>query len=207
MDINEAYHYPPELLQLLIDVIPRLSKSKRDTLLFFRGAGTPEVMLADVEQQLTNSPKDVNKFQMARTVLTRVNAAGDPLLRVRREIVKRVAEFEAFTRCWENDQLQARGLVAQVREIVNVKDSFTRINIERQKELNTHRATRDIDLVQKAAERLKREEIKDRLFALFAQPNAQLRGKALEVCSTRCSRWMECSSEKRSACAVPPVKE
>jgi restriction system protein len=181
MDINEAYHYPPELLQLLIDVIPRLSKSKRDTLLFFRGAGTPETMLADIEQQLATNPKNVNKFQMARTVLTRVNAGGDPLLRVRREIVKRVAEFEAFTRCWENDQLQARGLVAQVREIVNVKDSFTRINIERQKELNTHRATRDSEMAQRTAERLKRDGVKDRLFALFAEPNAQLRGKALEA--------------------------
>ena len=35
MDI--VFHYPPELMSLLIDTIPRLCRSYEDTLLFFQG--------------------------------------------------------------------------------------------------------------------------------------------------------------------------
>ena len=33
----------------------------------------------------------------------------------------------------ESDQLKARGLVSQIRQVVNVKDSFTRMNLERER--------------------------------------------------------------------------
>ena len=178
--MNEAFHYPPELLTLLIEAIPRLNRGKPDVVLFFRGAGTPDAYLADIEKQLAQQPKSVGKFQIARTVLTRVNEAGDGLLRVRREIVKRVAEFEDFTRCWPDDQLQARGLVAQIQQTVNVKDSFTRMNIERRRSEEAHRQARDREAGMAAAELQKREEVKRALFALFGEPNAQSRGKALE---------------------------
>jgi hypothetical protein len=55
-------------------------------------------------------------------------------LRPRREIIKRVVEFEHFETCWPEDQLKAKGLVASVREAVNTKDAFTRMKQERDAE-------------------------------------------------------------------------
>lgn len=34
-----TFHYPPELCNLLVDVVPLLNRSKPDVLMFFRGAG------------------------------------------------------------------------------------------------------------------------------------------------------------------------
>ena len=41
-EIDEAWHYPPELVSLLIDAVPRLVKGKMDQLNVFRGAGVAE---------------------------------------------------------------------------------------------------------------------------------------------------------------------
>jgi hypothetical protein len=53
---------------------------------------------------------------------------------VRREVLKRVSQFEDFSSCWENDRYKTQGHVAQIQKVVNVKDSFTRINLDREKE-------------------------------------------------------------------------
>jgi hypothetical protein len=37
--MSEAYHYFPDLLQLLVKTIDALHRSKLDVILFFRGAG------------------------------------------------------------------------------------------------------------------------------------------------------------------------
>ena len=42
MNMDITFHYPPELMNLLIDVIPLLNRSKQDVFLFFRGAGVSE---------------------------------------------------------------------------------------------------------------------------------------------------------------------
>jgi len=67
MDIT--YHYPPELLNLLIDTIPRLCRSKRNLLLFFRGAGIRRLDLTDMEAKVDANRDSVNKFQITRTIL------------------------------------------------------------------------------------------------------------------------------------------
>lgn len=64
---------------------------------------------------------------IVRTVLDRLNAKGKPSLLERREILKRVTEFEDFSTCWASDQLKAKGLVAEVSRVIGVKDSFTRM--------------------------------------------------------------------------------
>jgi restriction system protein len=46
MDI--PYHYPPELLDLLVDTIPLLTRSKKGVLDFLRGAGIEDRYLADL---------------------------------------------------------------------------------------------------------------------------------------------------------------
>ena len=125
MDIS--FHYPPELFQLLIDAIPKLCKSKRDLLLFFQGAGVSQTILQSHEQLLRSDKNSFNKYHVTRELLTKINEQGESSLRVRREVLKRVTEFEDFSVCWDNDRAAARGLVAQIRDVINVKDSFTRM--------------------------------------------------------------------------------
>lgn len=178
MDI--VYHYPPELLQLLIDTIPRLCRSKKDVILFFRGAGVPQSNYSDVNQQLNADSNSVNKFQIARTVLTRLNERGETSLRERREVLKRVVEFEDFSTCWPNDQLRAKGLVSEVRRVVNVKDSFTRMDQERERE-RKQKASEHQRQVQRAKDRRDGfDEIKTDFYALFSHTNPQARGTLCE---------------------------
>ncbi len=178
MDI--VFHYPPELISLLIDTIPRLCRSYEDTLGFFQGAGVEFAITADLWVLLKNDRKSLNKFKIARTVLTRLNEQGEVTLRERREIVKRVVEWEDFSTCWENNRLEAQGLVSQIRSVVNVKDSFTRMKEERTRERKQHSSQREAEV---EALRKRKESIavvrKD-LQNLFAIQDSQKRGKALE---------------------------
>lgn len=50
MDI--VFHYPPELFQLLVQVVPLLCRSKDDVLLFFKGAGVESSLLDDLWEQV-----------------------------------------------------------------------------------------------------------------------------------------------------------
>lgn len=122
----------------------------------------------------------VKKYEIARTVLARLNEKGDATLRERREIVKRVVEFEDFSTCWPNDQLEAKGLVAEVRRVVNTKDSFTRINLEREAEKKKHIAKQQAELAKTLQKKAMLDAIKKDLYALFNESNSQKRGKALE---------------------------
>jgi hypothetical protein len=110
---SDPFHHPPELLSLLIDTIPLLCRSKRDVLLFFQGSGVPDPLLRDLALSLRTDPQGINKYHIARTVLTRLNERTDAYLGPRREVLKRVVEFEDFSTCWPQDQLKAKGLVAE----------------------------------------------------------------------------------------------
>jgi len=94
-----TFHYPPELFNLLVDVVPLLNRSKQDVLVFFRGAGVSDTTTADIAAHLRSAPKDVNKYQMVRTVLERLNAKGEAALRERREVLRRVVDFANFDSC------------------------------------------------------------------------------------------------------------
>jgi len=118
--METIYHYPPELLDLLIQTIPRLVRSKSDVVLFFEGAGVDRQHLRDVRAIVQTNKDSISKFEIARRVLQRINADGDAGLRARREIVKRVVEFEDFSSCWENNRLEAQGLVSRVQHVVGV---------------------------------------------------------------------------------------
>lgn len=178
MDIT--YHYPPELLNLLIDTIPLLSRSKQNLLLFFRGAGVRRTDLADLEVQVASDRHAINKYQITRTVLQRLNERGETALRERRELLRRVVEFEDFSSCWPGDDLKAKGFVGEVRRIVNVKDSFTRMRQEKDDE--RRQRLLEQERVNKAAQerREKLEGVRRDLCALFSIPNPQERGISLE---------------------------
>ncbi len=178
--MDNTFHYPPELLQLLIDAVPKLCKSKRDLLLFFQGAGVSKETLKPYDDLLHANKAAFNKYPVTREILTRINEQGEAGLRTRREVLKRVTEFEDFSVCWDNDRAAARGLVAQIRDVVNVKDSFTRMKVEKDEERRRRIEERDSAGKDLVARNAKKDGVKAALFALFGEADAQKRGKALE---------------------------
>lgn len=137
--------------------------------------------MEEIEAQLKSDTKSLNKYQIARQVLEKLNARGDSGLAARREVIKRIVEFEEFSTCWPENQLKAKGLVTDIRKVVNVKDSFTKMKQERDSE---RQAVIERARAEQEAANAKRNQIhsiRDRLNALFAmddKPNA--RGKELE---------------------------
>ncbi len=107
---DTAFQYPPDLFALLVDVIPALCRAKQDVVLMFRGAGVPGSMTADIETRIKQDRESVKKYEIARTILARMNEGGDPLLAPRRELLRRITEFEDFSRCYESDVMKGARL-------------------------------------------------------------------------------------------------
>jgi restriction endonuclease Mrr len=180
MTQTDIFHYPPELFELLIETIPLLNRSKKSVILFFRGAGVPDRLLEDISNKLNVDKESINKYDIVRIVLTRINEKTDAYIRVRRELLKRIVEFESFTNCWEADQYKAKGLVAEIRNIVNVKDTFTRMKQEKENAQAKHAAeyNKKVEEIKKRTELI--EKTKKEFFSLFGMSNPQERGKKLE---------------------------
>ena len=183
-----TYHYPPELFDLLVDTIPRLSRSKVGVIDFLRGAGVEERDLADLRREVRNPSTKISKFKIVRTVLARLNERGETTLRERREIIKRVVEFEDFSACWPNEQLQAKGLVAQIQKLVNVKDTFTRMKQERETERMQRIAASEARLNEKRQKEEALDEVKVAFYRLFAEQDVHKRGRLLESAMTNLFR-------------------
>jgi restriction system protein len=179
-ELDISYHYPPELLELLCDAVPALFRSKQGVIDFFVGAGVPKKLLDDWKIKLQQDKESVKKHEIARSVLCRLNDAGEPALALRREVIKRVSEFDDFSSCWDNDRYKAQGLVAQIQKLVNVKDSFTRINLEREKERKQRQAVYEASVQAKQKETEERAAIRDSLYKLFGETDPHKRGKQLE---------------------------
>jgi restriction system protein len=180
MDIT--FHYPPDLFELLVEAIPRLCRSKKAVLLFLQGAGVSSDLLDDLWHRVETDRDNIHKYEIVRTILTRLNERGETTLRERREILKRVTEFDDFSTCWPNDQLKAKGLVAEIRRVVDVKDSFTRMRQEVEKERKKRQAEHEARITEIREKQVELTSIKDDLFALFGIPDdqSQKRGKLLE---------------------------
>ena len=179
--MDNTYQYPPELLNLLKDVIPKLCKSKDDLITFFRGAGLSKAMLQPYENLLKTDKESFNKYPVAQELLKKINEKGDGALKERREVLKRVTEFQDFSVCWPTDQAPARGLVAQIRDVVNVKDSFTKMNIERQEERKQRIEKENVEKENLRKHKEAIGSIKNNLFKLFSVTEPQKRGKSLET--------------------------
>jgi restriction system protein len=178
--VDVVFHYPPELTQLLIQTIPLLCPTKRDVLSFFRGSGVGGSMREDLEEQVRKDRDSINKYEIVRVVLERLNARGEAALRERREILRRVTEFDDFSTCWPNDQLKAKGLVAEISRVIGVKDSFTRMR-QAQEEERKSRIAQQEDKMRAAAERRSAlESLRVELGRLFGEPDPVRRGKTLE---------------------------
>jgi len=184
----KAFHYPPEVFDLLANVIPLLNRSKKDVFVFFRGAGVPDFFMKDLWEKFENDKNSVNKYLISRSILAAINEAGDAALACRREILKRVVEREDFSTLWPDDQLKAKGLVAELRRVVHVKDSFTRMRSERDEEVKKFR-----EQAAKRTEKFKKvksdiESTKRDLFSLFAMDDPHKRGIELEKVINRLFR-------------------
>jgi restriction system protein len=181
-NLNLPYHYPPELLQLMVDAITVLCRSKDDVVKLFRGAGVPNELI-DPHALLLRDKETRDLFKkplVARRILTELNERGDVCLRERREVARRVVQWDNFSTCWENDRDKAISLVAQIRQLVNGKDTLTRIAEEREREAAERRAPVRAELAKKQALELARKEIQSELFSLFSLTDHSKRGKLLE---------------------------
>lgn len=182
---GQVYHFSVELLNLLIDTIPKLCKSKSDVLVFFSSAGVSQKFLADIRCRVEQDRNNISKYQIVRDVIIRLNEAGDDKLRERREIIKRVVEFKDFSGCWPDDQIPARGLVARVRESINHTDSSTRQqqyhDSQREEERKKRQQDEEARIKQLNLKKQKRQQLKFELSALYQETNAQKRGKQLEA--------------------------
>lgn len=178
--MDAAYHFTPDLFNLLVQAIPKLCRSKNDVLVFFRSAGVPSRHIGDLAATVQRDKDSISKYELARRVLERINAEGDKTLAARREVIKRIVEFDDFAGCWPNDVLEAQGLVAQIQRIVNVKDSFTRMNLEREEERKQRQRDHEAKMKKVQQRTADRAAVKNDLFALFSMQNAWKRGKQLE---------------------------
>ena len=178
MDI--VYHYPPELMALLVDVIPKLCRSKQNLIDFFKGAGVDRGIIAPIQTRIDADRDAINKYEMTRSVLAKLNDFGETTLRERREILKRVLEFDDFSVCWENDRREAQGLVAQIGKLVDLKDSVTKITLDLDAERSRRIAGQEARVAEKRERSRRIDVLKKDLFALFSQTDPHKRGKALE---------------------------
>lgn len=179
--MDDHFHYPPDVFNLLVDTIPLLCKGKEDVLLFLRGAGVPNEDLVEMQVKVRADRKSISKFAIVRDVLEKLNKRGDAGLAPRREIIKRVVEFEHFSMCWENDVHKAKANVGDLARIVNHRDSFTRMN--QQREAAQAEVTAKARAEREAAAEKSRKilDVRDRLNALFGmEAEPQKRGKQLE---------------------------
>ena len=179
MTADIAFHYPPDVFDAVVDAVPLLTRSKRDVVLFFRGCGMNRAFLSRIEERIDSQPK-FSKYHITREILAYVNDLGDSGLGPRREILKRISEFDDFSSCYPDNQMKARGAVAAVGQLINKKDSFTRIQHEREQDLKLHRDAKRAELAREQAKRAQREKVKADLFALFGEQDPGRRGKALE---------------------------
>jgi restriction system protein len=166
----------------LIETIPKLVKSKPLLISFFRNAGVSRSTLKPYEEIIERDKDSIKMYDIARELLIKVNEQGDQARSARSKILKAVVDFEDFdTCCYDKWRNEARGLVWKVREIVNRKDAFTRMNIERKQEKLKNIREKEVALV---AEQKKKKEctkkVKSDLSSLTKNENPHKRGKALE---------------------------
>lgn len=182
MEADLRYHFPPDLLELLVSTVPLLYKGKESLLLFFRGAGVSPDVYRDLSQRVKEDRQKINKFEIVRTILVRLSDMGNEpsAIRMRREIVKRVVEWEDYSTCYPDDVLKAKGLVAEVRRVRHVVDSFRKMEQEKDAEQKEHRAKVEAERAEVARTNAEYQKIKDGFCGLLAEKDANRRGKALE---------------------------
>ncbi len=183
---DSTYHYSPDLYKAVVSAISLICKGKMDIVRFFRGAGLRYSRLSELEAEVARNRDALRKHDMADELIALANEdRSDSGLALRREVIKRLVEFDNFESCWEKDQLAAMGAVAKVSSLVNQKDAFTRMAQAHDRE----RAARMAEAARKAEDSRKkadlRESIKRDLYAVVVMRPGRARGVAFEAVLNR----------------------
>lgn len=67
--MDTYFHFPPDLVNLLVDTIPRLNKTKKDLLLFFQNVWVPKEYLQSYYVMLNTNRSQFKKVDVTREVL------------------------------------------------------------------------------------------------------------------------------------------
>ena len=54
--VDQVYHYPPELLNLLTDAVSNVVESKNDVITPFQGAGVPQKTIVPWSERVRTDP-------------------------------------------------------------------------------------------------------------------------------------------------------
>jgi hypothetical protein len=109
--MDEKFHFPPDVFNLLVDTNHLLLKGKDDVLNCLRGAGVPGEDLAETVAQEKVDRKSIGKYAIVRDVLEKLNGRGEAGLAARRELTRRVFKCEAISMCCEKDVCNAEAKV------------------------------------------------------------------------------------------------
>jgi len=179
--ISEAYQFHHDVYQAVVEAVPLICPAKRDVIVFFKGAGLRHPRLNELAREVHTNRESVKKHDMAHQLLQIANEdPTDRGLKVRREILKRIVDFNNFDHCWPKEQLAAKGAVAKVRELVNEKDAFTRMQQAHDKEVAARVAMAEQVATARRLKLEKREAAKRELFAVFSIADAHKRGIGFE---------------------------
>ena len=123
--LDRSYHYPLEVLELLVATIPRLIKTRAGILEFFAEAGSPKELIAEWRAKLHQGRMGVSsKYHLVRGFLRDLNTLGDDGQAVREEVLCRLARHADFSTGWEDDRQRAEELVTRIRELVGGTDAM-----------------------------------------------------------------------------------
>ncbi|MBE8968412.1 hypothetical protein IQ277_19955 [Nostocales cyanobacterium LEGE 12452] len=95
---GQIFHFSPDFLNLLVDTIPKLCKSKKDVLIFFESAGVSKKDLADVSEKVDKDTNSINKYEIARTVLVAIESDRYSTLPVSANQLLRVMELKQLAK-------------------------------------------------------------------------------------------------------------
>lgn len=176
-----SYHFPPDLFNLLVEAIPKINKTKKDLLSFFKNVGTPSNLLTKYYDIVRSNPKLISKKDITREVLECLNSNdNNEYLGIRRKLLQRVIDFTAFNTCYESDIDSAKARISDIKQLVSLKDSVTK-----QEQFLAHERQEKIKARQEHLNRITTsktefETIVNNFNQLFAISNPQIRGKSLE---------------------------
>lgn len=177
-----SYHFPPDLFNLLVDAIPKINRTKKDLLSFFKNVGTPISLLNKYYSIVNYDPKQISKKDITREVLEQLNSSdSNEYLGIRRKLLQRVIDFTAFNTCYENDVDSAKARIFEIKQLVSLKDSVTKQEQFIENERNEKIKAKKQQLSKLTASKEKFDTITNDFNKLFAISNPQLRGKALET--------------------------
>jgi len=176
---DPVFHFPPDVFDAVVDAVPVITRGKKDVLLFFQGCGVNRLYLRSLEPWTTQD-SGKSKYHITRAVLAHLNEIGDSGLRQRREVLRRVAEFDNFSSCYPDNELKAKGAVATVAQLVNRKDSFTRMQNEYEAQARKDREKSRLLAAEHARKREARDEIRRDLYGLFGSNRPSERGRQFE---------------------------